>query len=179
MAEQNIELFFSNSKLDEEYVRAINPNLIISFNYKYLIRKNILNLYPHKFINFHIAYLPFNRGANPNVWSFLDGTPKGVTIHLIDEGIDTGEIIFQEEVNIDTSKETLSSSYNILIESITDLFISKWEYIEDFGFQTKKQIGQGTLHYLKDFERIKHLLLPEGYDIVIDEFIRRYNNSKN
>ena len=37
----------------------------------------------------HISYLPFNRGAHPNYWSFKDNSPKGVTIHFIDNGIDT------------------------------------------------------------------------------------------
>ena len=39
--------------------------------------------------------LPYNRGKNPNVWPIIDGTPAGVTLHYIDSGIDTGEIIHQ------------------------------------------------------------------------------------
>ena len=39
-----------------------------------------------------LSYLPFNRGKNPNVWSIIESTPCGATIHKIDEKIDTGKI---------------------------------------------------------------------------------------
>ena len=67
----------------------------------------------------HISLLPWNRGYHPNIWSFLEDTPKGVTIHYINEGIDTGDIIVQKEIVIDEDKETLKSSYEILHEKDT------------------------------------------------------------
>ena len=54
-------------------------------------------------------------GQDPNLWSFIEDTPKGVTIHEIDEGIDTGDIIFQKEIVLN-SNETLASSYEKLQE---------------------------------------------------------------
>ena len=39
-------------------------------------------------VNLHISYLPFNRGSHPNYWSFVENTPKGVSIHEIDEQIE-------------------------------------------------------------------------------------------
>ena len=60
------------------------------------------------------------------MWSFLEDTPKGVTIHYIDEGIDTGDIIVQKEVFIDEDKETLKSSYEILNKEIQALFKENW-----------------------------------------------------
>ena len=69
--------------------KRFNPSLFISYNYHYIIPKQIFDEFKNKFINLHISYLPYNRGAYPNVWGFIDNTPKGVSIHLIDEGIDT------------------------------------------------------------------------------------------
>lgn len=46
-------------------------------------------------MNLHISYLPWNKGADPNFWSCIDGTPAGVTLHHIDAGVDTGDIIAQ------------------------------------------------------------------------------------
>jgi len=66
--------------------------------------------------------LPWNRGANPNFWSFVEKTPKGVTIHKIDEGLDTGPIILQKEIEIDDRKNTFRSSYEVLHSIIQELF---------------------------------------------------------
>ncbi len=94
-------------------------SLILEFlNYSSnTIRKFYLGsqLYNQKIsiINLHISFLPWNRGAHPNFWSFYDDTPKGVTIHLIDEGIDTGAIIYQKEITFDRNEKTFeSNSFN-------------------------------------------------------------------
>ena len=51
-----------------------------------------------------MSYLPYNRGAHPNFWSFVNNTVKGVTIHEIDQGIDTGKIILQKSIKFDLKK---------------------------------------------------------------------------
>ena len=79
-------------------IQKVDYDLIISFGYCKIINRSILDRIKCPIINLHISYLPFNRGAHPNFWSFFDNTPSGVTIHLIDEGIDTGPIIYQKIV---------------------------------------------------------------------------------
>ena len=54
-----------------------------------------------KIINLHISYLPYNKGAHPNFWSFADNTPSGVTIHEVNENLDSGNIIFQKKIEFD------------------------------------------------------------------------------
>jgi len=82
-------------------------------------------------INLHISLLLWNRGAYPNVWSFLEDTPKGVTIYIIDEGVDTGSILAQKEIYIDENIETLRSSYEKLHREIQALFREKWADIKN------------------------------------------------
>ena len=41
-----------------------------------------------------MSFLPYNRGSHPNFWSFVENTPKGVSIHEVSNGIDDGDIIF-------------------------------------------------------------------------------------
>ena len=48
-----------------------------------------------------MSYLPFNRGAHPNFWSFVDNTPSGVSIVEIDKGIDTGPVIYKKKIKFD------------------------------------------------------------------------------
>ena len=104
-------------------------------------------------INLHISYLPFNRGAHPNFWSFVDNSPKGVTIHEIDEGLDTGPIIHQKKLSFNIKKkesDTFFKTYKILNNEIQKLFFKKINQILNKNYSTKKQENNGTFHYKKD-----------------------------
>jgi methionyl-tRNA formyltransferase len=52
-------------------------------------------------INAHYALLPAYRGMNATEWSVFRGDPVGVTVHLVDAGVDTGDILLQEEIPIE------------------------------------------------------------------------------
>ena len=54
-----------------------NHDFIISFGYKHIIEKEILEKLKIPVINLHISYLPWNRGSHPNFWSFYESTPSG------------------------------------------------------------------------------------------------------
>ena len=122
---------------------------IISFGYRHIIKRNILNISKNKIINLHISYLPYNRGASPNYWSFKEKTPKGVTIHLIDEGIDTGPILIQKKCSFNDN-DTLKTSYEKLIKNIEILFIENFEKIITGKIKPVPQKGKGTFHKKKD-----------------------------
>ena len=76
---------------------AMKFDLIISFGYSRIISKTVVKNVLRPIINLHMSYLPFNRGAHPNFWSFYENTPKGVTIHEINENVDAGPIIYQKK----------------------------------------------------------------------------------
>ena len=139
------EVVYRENKIFIEEIKEINPDFIISYNYKYIISKEIIDYVNGKAINLHISYLPFNKGSHPNIWSFLEDTPKGVTIHHIDEGIDTGDIIIRKEVFIDEDKETLKTSYEILHREIQALFKENWNKIKNSEIAPQKQTGRGAL----------------------------------
>jgi methionyl-tRNA formyltransferase len=92
-------------------------DLTICFGYRFILRPQALTRAVRPPINLHISYLPFNRGADPNYWSFHDGTPKGVTIHEIDESIDSGPIIFRQRVAGFYACDTLKSTYSRLYDT--------------------------------------------------------------
>jgi len=127
---------------------------IISYGYRHKIPMTAVNAVGGKAINLHISYLPYNRGANPNYWSWYDKTPKGVTIHYVDESFDTGDIIVQRLVDLPST--TLKDTYEILSKEIEDLFIQNWNGI--FTLPTLKQ-GNGTSHTSKE-----PMILPDGWD---------------
>ena len=130
---------------------------IISYGYRHIITKEVLKIMRNKIINLHISYLPWNRGADPNLWSFVENTPKGVTIHYIDEGIDTGDIIVQKKVSF-SDIETLETSYKKLHKEMIQLFIDNWDIIKSEDFVRKRQSINGSYHNAKDKTKLSHLL---------------------
>jgi len=167
---QGETVLYTEEKIDQEAAEKFNPDLVISYNYRYIVKGDLLSIPKRGAINLHISYLPWNRGAHPNVWSFIDNTPKGVTIHYMDEGIDTGDILFQREVSIDETKETLKSSYGILQTEIQNLLKTHWLTIKSGELGPKAQIHSGTIHYRKDGVLFQKLIAERGWDIPINEF---------
>ena len=148
-----------------------NHDFIISFGYKHIIEKEILEKLKIPVINLHISYLPWNRGSHPNFWSFYESTPSGVTIHEIDNGIDTGSIIFQKLLKFNTQKLTFEETYKNLIFEIEELFKSNIDMILNKNYIAKAQIGVGSFHKKKD--------LPKefrGWDSNIYNEINRLRN---
>jgi methionyl-tRNA formyltransferase len=118
--------------------------LLISYNYKHIIKKDVIALFPQRIINLHTSLLPWNRGFSPNFWSFWEDTPKGVTIHLIDEGIDTGDILVQKQMGFDDNKETFGSTYLKLHSAIQSLFRDYWNQLKAGQMIPKKQFSFHT-----------------------------------
>lgn len=138
-------------------------DFIISYGYRYIISKDIINRFENRIINLHISYLPWNRGADPNLWSFIEDTPKGVTIHYIDKGIDTGNIIFQELIYYNIKRDTLRTVYKRLTKTIEKSFKETWPDI-------RKNKAKGSYHNSKDKAVFEHLLI-DGWDTKIKDVI--------
>lgn len=156
-----------NDKLDNIY----NYDFIISFGYRYKINENIINKYKDKIINLHISLLPYNKGADPNLWSFLLNTPKGVTIHKMAKDIDNGDILLQKEV-VFNENETLKSSYDKLIIEIVELFknnMSKLLSSSIIGYPQEKKLN--TYHYKKDKLKYEYLYKDLEYDTPVKNLI--------
>jgi len=149
---------------------AKEADLIISFGYKKIIKNKILKLIKRPIINLHISYLPYNRGAHPNFWSFYDNTPKGVSIHEIDEKIDKGNLIYRKKVKFQNiKKQTFQSTYNILLREIENLFIKNFKKILNKNYLIIKYSQKGSYHSKKDIP--KNL---KNWNINIDEFLKVY-----
>lgn len=151
LEEQGCNVSMTTHKIDADF--ASHFDWIISHGYRHIIKKDIINAVSGRIINLHISYLPWNRGASPNYWSFVDDTPKGVTIHYIDEGIDTGDIIAQKLV-VFSGTYNLRTTYEKLQTEIIELFKKIWDPLMSVyadGEQTAvKQIGKGSFHMVKD-----------------------------
>lgn len=168
LKEKEEKVYRIENKITLEMIRQLEPSFIISFNYRHLIGKDILDAMPGRVVNLHTSYLPYNRGSSPNFFSFYDNTPKGVTIHLMDENLDTGDILCQKELFFEESKESFASTYDTLIREITELFKENWEEIKAGKLTPMRQQGEGTCHRMKELEDIRKAHPFAWYDVIAD-----------
>lgn len=111
-------------------------DLIVLSGYMRFIGKVLLEAYPNRIMNLHPAYLPEFPGAHSIQDAFEAGVPQtGVTVHFVDEGVDSGPIIRQERLAIDPAwdLETLESYVHALEY---DLF---WQVIRQVSETIKEE----------------------------------------
>jgi methionyl-tRNA formyltransferase len=145
-----------------------SPDFIVSYGYRKILPAEVCKRFDGRAINLHIGLLPWNRGAHPNLWSAIDGTPNGVTIHYIDSGIDTGDIIAQKELTF-SRDETLKSSYDTLRLEIEELFRQTWPEIREGRAPRTKQTHPGSYHRKSDLPE-----LPRGWGTKLSVLSERF-----
>ena len=155
--------------VDKIFLNKNSIDFAVSYKYRHVINRDIIDFLNGEIINLHISYLPWNRGADPNLWSFLEDSPKGVSIHYVDPGIDTGDLITQKQIFFDEYMHTLASTYEILNKEIIDLFVEYLDAIVTGNAPGIKQPEGGTVHKLKDKEPYLHLLDKKGWDTPVLE----------
>ena len=95
-------------------IKAINPDVIVVVAFGQIIPSEIIHMPKFGCINVHASLLPKYRGASPIQWTVLDGCEySGVTTMLMDEGIDTGDILETATVKLD-ERETGGSLFDRL-----------------------------------------------------------------
>ena len=110
-----------------EFIKKIYVDVIISINYIFLIKLDIINHPKLLSFNIHGSLLPKYRGRTPHIWSIINNEKQcGITAHIIDEGCDTGDILSQIKIPInkyDTGNDILNKfklKYFLLIKDVLD-----------------------------------------------------------
>ena len=171
---QGHEVVLKTDELDAQWCKEQSFDLTVSYTYRYILSEEIIHALNNNVVNIHNSFLPWNRGADPNLWSIVDGTPRGVTIHYMDAGLDKGFVIAQELID-DGDDETLCSSYYNLDFAAKELFKKVFRYYKEWPSLRKRCLGKGSYHSLKDGEKIKAFI--DSYDLSVAEFIKRIQNS--
>ena len=147
-----------------------HSDFVVMFGYRHILKSSILAALAQPIINIHISYLPWNKGADPNFWSWFDNTRKGVSIHVADPVVDTGPILAQSEVLFaEPERETLATSYDALRARAVKLFADNWSSLRAGKISGKAQSG-GTFHRRKDKDTWWSLL-PDGYDTPVSKIV--------
>lgn len=131
-----------------DFISKIAPyacDLFVSMSFNQIFRKTTLDLSPLGTINCHAGKLPFYRGRNILNWVLInDETEFGITVHYVDEGIDTGDIIRQECFPI-TDQDDYGTLLTRAYEGCADLLILA---VEDILRGVAQRIVQSDIHPL-------------------------------
>ena len=148
--ENGDKVIIRSAKVTKNFVKKNKINFIVSDRYTHILKKDLIIFLKNRVINFHNSYLPLNRGYHPLFWAIFDKSVLGVTIHLIDEGIDTGKIICQKKIKY-SSNDDLKILYDKQRDLFFDLFKKNWKIIKKGKFKLKNNDKKkGTIKYKKD-----------------------------
>ena len=128
-----------------EEVRKLNPDLICVVAYGKILPQELLDIPQYGCVNVHGSLLPEYRGAAPIQWAVLNGDKKtGVTTMFMNAGMDTGDMILKEEVEIGED-ETTGELWNRLKMIGANLLIKTVKEIENGTATRTKQPEEGTM----------------------------------
>lgn len=140
------EIIVLNTEFNQQFIVDKGINLLISYNYRRIIELEVLQVPGLRALNLHTSLLPFNRGSHPILWSVLERTPLGVTIHQIDQGLDTGPIVFQREIQLLDQTKSLREVHKDINKALIDIFCTNWKTLREGNYTSTPQAGPGTYH---------------------------------
>lgn len=114
-----------------EIIESLNPDVIVVVAYGKILPKNIIDYPKYGCINVHGSLLPKYRGAAPIQWSVLNGEKEtGITTMLMNEGLDTGDILLQSVTKIGEN-ETSGELFDRLMYIGADLLLETLEKVKN------------------------------------------------
>ena len=140
-----------------EDLKSLKPDLMVTCAFGQILSQEILDIAPFGVINVHASLLPLYRGASPIQACLLNGDKQtGVTIMKTDIGIDTGDIIHQEKIDIEDSDDagSLFEKLSTLGANAVNIAIEK--------------IIKGTAEYTKQGENNSLTKMVKKEDALID-----------
>lgn len=122
-----------NSEEVYEAVKRVEPDLCVISHFERLIKEPILSVPKRGFVNLHPSLLPNYRGMAPQHWPIINGEKEaGITVHYVDEGTDTGNIIVQRRIVLtddmyvsDLQKIWMEHYKTIMVEAIDNIINGK------------------------------------------------------
>lgn len=161
----DIPYFFLDKETEsciDPWLESVKPDIIVVYSMSQLLKEKIFNWPKYGSINLHPSYLPDYRGPNPDFWYyyFTDLNP-GATVHYIDKGEDTGDIIAQEKFKIELGVKSPERLDKLIGEIGVKLLLESLNHIEaGCAKRTPQTIQSPTI-------RARNLK-PEEHETIID-----------
>ena len=129
------------SQIENDQIYLNFPTIGVSALFGHVLPEEFIAKFSGGILNLHPSLLPIGRGADPIPWSIIDKNVQGISIHLINQGLDTGDIAFQKEI---------SSAINMNAGDIYDLAIA--ELYTEFTRCFPKWVNGEMKHYPQEGE---------------------------
>ena len=120
-------------------IKEFSPDLIVVVAFGQILPRALLDIPAYGCVNVHASLLPFYRGAAPINWVLINGeTETGVTIMLLDEGMDTGDMLLQEKLPI-VPDDTVATLHDRLAQSGARLLGNALDELQNTGWKRVPQ----------------------------------------
>lgn len=157
-----------------DYIKSLNVDVAVVSSFNYKIPKELLEATKAGFINIHPSLLPKYRGGNPYSTVIMSGEKEtGVTLHFMDEGFDTGDIILQKTVQI-APLETMGTLFNRLNFLGMQMLVAVLAQFENGDLPRQKQ-PQGEFIEGKSLKDNDLFIDYTKSAVEVDRFIRALN----
>jgi len=170
LCDQGFEVIVSPDPYDLESVDNFSPDIILSSGYDRLLKPATVQKYSQRIINLHAAYLPWARGIGTTLFATMLRYPYGVSVHFINEGLDTGNLISRKLVHPGPN-DTLRTFYSKLLTTTEELFFESFPKIVtgQINGVPQEELGEINTHRSRlQFESLLDVC-PNGYDTLISD----------
>lgn len=147
-----------------ELLRSLDLDYILGVHFPYIVPGAVLEIPRIGVLNLHPALLPYNRGWHTPNWAILDEAPIGATLHFMDSGLDTGDIVAQAGLEI-RPEDTAHTLYGRLLDLEVELFKAAWPLLASGSPPRRTQSpDEGSNHNRADLasDSIRRLDLEEA-----------------
>jgi methionyl-tRNA formyltransferase len=155
------------------YIKKLKPDFIFSVYYRKIFPVTLLEIPECRAINIHPSKLPKYRGPVPTAWAIKNGEKEfGITIHYMDRGIDTGDILFQKtfkifenETGFELYTRGMTLGAKILEENIEKILYNKLHPVKQNGIGSYygKINGKHQINWQNNFETIRNMVRIHAY----------------
>lgn len=150
---------------DEELLCRLDTDLDLGVLawWPHLLTPQLLDIPRLGFVNTHPSLLPHNRGKHYSFWALVEQAPFGVTLHRVDSGIDTGDILAQATIGYGWC-DTGETLYAKAQEAMVDLFEAHYSMLRAGKLHDLPQkVGEGSFHQASEIEDASRLDLNGSY----------------
>ena len=153
-------------------MRNLAPDVMFVYGTS-ILREQILDQFPGRIINLHLGLSPYYRGSGTNFWPLVNNEPEyvGATVHLIDEGADTGPIVSHSRPQIeigDTSHDIGNKAVKVGAAALMDAGLA----LLDGNLHAARQSGSGRVYRRAQFNAKAVRKMHANFELgMIDEYL--------
>jgi methionyl-tRNA formyltransferase len=128
-----------------------------------ILKTPLLEAPKYGFVNTHPSLLPYNRGKHYNFWALVEQAPFGVTLHRVDSGVDSGDIVAQTEITYDWC-DNGGTLYFKAQEAMASLFCQTYPRLRTGSFEARPQDPRmGSYHHSSEIDMASKIDLDATY----------------